>query len=75
MSIRAGFQTFSPTDPAFSVSMELSSYQDSSYPYVRFSQPSRGKDALTEVLREGAQKLLIEAVEAEVEETSGSIPG
>lgn len=34
---------------------------------VSIQQPTTAKDALTEVLREGAQKLLAEAVEAEVE--------
>lgn len=34
---------------------------------VSIQQPTTAKDALTEVLREGAQKLLAEAVQAEVE--------
>ena len=35
---------------------------------VSIDEPTTTKDALTEVLREGAQKLLAEAVQAELEE-------
>ena len=35
---------------------------------VSIDEPATTKDALTEVLREGAQKLLAEAVQTELEE-------
>lgn len=35
---------------------------------VSIEEPTTGKDALTEVLREGAQRLLAEAIQAELEE-------
>ena len=35
---------------------------------VSIEEPTTNKDVLTEVLREGAQKLLAEAVQAELEE-------
>ena len=38
---------------------------------VRFGKPESGRDALTEVLREGAQQLLKQAVESELEEFLG----
>lgn len=42
---------------------------------VRFRNPETVRDALTELLREGAQRLLKQAVEAEVQEFLGDCAG